>query len=377
MSQRSKLAFTVVELLVVIAIIGVLMALLLPAVQAAREAARRANCLSNLKQCGTAVQLWSTNHNGLLPPSRSYPQSPYRAPNSIGTNTDDYFGWVHPILTELGSPDVKGVIDTMIAGQSSQNQVGINSNLNVRIPILICPSDVTDLTVKSRLSYAVNGGCSNSSSGNPSLYGFDWPANGYFDDRLKGLTDTHKVYQSNSGDAARGDGAANTIMLAENLDLVQWNSAVNEYEVAVLWQYDNAGSQSFVPLLNPPPIKPPYTISVNQHAGQGVLDLDHARPSSRHPGGFNVCMADGSIKFMKESISYYLYCRLMTSAGRKFAPPSQAVGTSLGNAIRLWQNSSHFLRRLLNDQLPLLEPTHKARDRSCGLFHCVGRAKYR
>src|SRR5690554_6123919 len=72
MSARAKRsAFTLVELLVVIAIIGILIAMLLPAIQAARESARRANCASNLKQLGTGIQLYADRNSEQIPPSVS------------------------------------------------------------------------------------------------------------------------------------------------------------------------------------------------------------------------------------------------------------------------------------------------------------------
>lgn len=130
---RLRTAFTLVELLVVIAIIGILVALLLPAVQAAREAARRSQCVNNLKQIGLAIH----NHhdvNGRMPISTSYPfilgdpSSPIAGRNTM---------WVAEILPQIEEQSHQDLFDFEKIWWQTPNRDA------VAIPIssFLCPSD--------------------------------------------------------------------------------------------------------------------------------------------------------------------------------------------------------------------------------------------
>ena len=127
---KRRPAFTLVELLVVIAIIGVLVAILLPAIQAAREAARRTQCINNLKQVGLAI----LNYNSAR---KEYPTG--------GTepwhNSGDYgkgYGWMVQVL-----PYVEDTALQNISKGYGNNAAGIESDLRVRgtpVPLYFCPS---------------------------------------------------------------------------------------------------------------------------------------------------------------------------------------------------------------------------------------------
>src|SRR5262245_52247824 len=127
-SQRERTAFTLVELLAVIAIIGILIALLLPAVQAAREASRRTQCRNNLKQLGIACHNYS-NAKKVLPPGYS------AAAGTAADATTPAWGWAAYLLPYMDETAMYGQIDF---NQPVESQSVIQS----RIAILLCPSDM-------------------------------------------------------------------------------------------------------------------------------------------------------------------------------------------------------------------------------------------
>ena len=128
--QNDRSAFTLVELLVVIAIIGILVGLLLPAVQAAREAARRCQCLNNLAQLGLAVHTheFSTEH---FPSGVTNPSGPIRN-EPIG----QHVSWIVQILPQLEQASVYRHFDQEAGAYAASNQRARAA----KIPTLYCPS---------------------------------------------------------------------------------------------------------------------------------------------------------------------------------------------------------------------------------------------
>lgn len=130
MKMMKRLGFTLIELLVVIAIIGVLVALLLPAIQQAREAARRTQCLNNLKQLGLAIQNYA-DANGGLPPSIAI--------GLTATGTADFDGWsAHARVLPFAEADP--LYESLNYAVSYDRPE--NTTISVqRVSLFLCPSD--------------------------------------------------------------------------------------------------------------------------------------------------------------------------------------------------------------------------------------------
>lgn len=261
MVTRSKKAgFTLVEMLVVISIIGALMAILLPAVSAAIEAANRTVCTTNQKNLAQGIQ--------------HYTVAKERFPASFSAQGGFAWTWLPPVLPEidrgviykklLSAPDLTGPV---ASGYSDE--------------LFLCPSDSRDGN-GPQLSYTPNMGRRDTGN-NDAIF------NGVFHDKRG------SIKEFTNSDIR--DGLSTTIMLSENLDATRWND-VREVATGILW-------------MPSPPVR------LNRDAGLGNVNEGHARPSSYHPGGFVVAMCDGSVSFITDQIDYNLYARLMTSDGTK------------------------------------------------------------
>ncbi|WP_165066965.1 DUF1559 family PulG-like putative transporter [Paludisphaera rhizosphaerae] len=305
---RLQQAFTLIELLVVIAIIAVLIALLLPAVQSAREAARRAQCVNNLKQIGLALHNY-TDSNGYFPPGYS---SFYRMDSGdAGTAEDDIgpgWGWASFILPQMEQRNLYDSINfnyTLTLPHNTTAQF-------LRVNSYLCPSDSTPITVPVRneantqTMYTV--GCANYVG----MYGIgeigDAPGRGA------------GIFFRNSkiNFAAITDGTSNTIAVGErshNLSYVTWTGrAVGG------WLFKTSsvegGTDQF--MVDPEEAFTMILGPVGTEDGGRTPNDPEAHVEdywSRHPGGVNSLFADGSVRFIKSSINPIPWQALATRAG--------------------------------------------------------------
>jgi prepilin-type N-terminal cleavage/methylation domain-containing protein/prepilin-type processing-associated H-X9-DG protein len=136
-SMRKRRAFTLVELLVVIAIIGILVALLLPAIQAAREAARRAQCVSNISQLGLAAHNYLTTKKDLFPGGMFQENGKSKSPAaaSPGYEGEAFFVFLLPYMEE------QALYDRWSFTERSKNSATLLSPAATQIDTLLCSSD--------------------------------------------------------------------------------------------------------------------------------------------------------------------------------------------------------------------------------------------
>ena len=341
--EKSSKGFTLIELLVVIAIIGVLVGLLLPAVQQAREAARRSSCVNNLKNQALAAHNYA-DANTFFPSWYVHPQ----ASVTSWKNWHCGSGYYHllPYMEEQGLRDR---METAM-GQSSWNS-GANNYLllaGTRLNIMKCPSDLPNGSSNANRGDANYGFSSGSTTrvGN-GLDTAPWACNSI---NCNGFT--HRGRVADNSDANRKkqyldgfsfeeftDGLSKTIMASEiltgsgnNADQLYPRNAVksgsgtvsnrtfiSESELDTFGQSLAAGGSwnatggswwgwmghgnSMVNCAAPPNWKYP-----SGGAGSWGMMMDNgsdgfAPPRSRHPSGVNVAMADGSTSFINDSIT--------------------------------------------------------------------------
>jgi prepilin-type N-terminal cleavage/methylation domain-containing protein/prepilin-type processing-associated H-X9-DG protein len=291
--------FTLVELLVVIAIIGVLVALLLPAVQAAREAARRSQCTNNLKQVGLALHNYHDTY-------KVFPIGYHRMPNPLGQNERESYGWMARILPFLEQQPLYDQLQvtrgllwenlSQLAGTAEGN--ALISAATTPLSTAMCPSD-TGFTrpglVHSNRDFRNGIGTLAAGLGNWQVGVSNYP--GVFGHR------TVHGRNQNSGiffwDSAIGmsdilDGTSNTFAVGER------DSQFCYGGVWVGVRNPNGRGDRGITVIggySRPVINSPVTAwNSDTGCGRGF--------SSLHPGGAQFLLADGSARFVSETINH-------------------------------------------------------------------------
>jgi prepilin-type N-terminal cleavage/methylation domain-containing protein/prepilin-type processing-associated H-X9-DG protein len=299
--SRRHSAFTLVELLVVIAIIGVLVALLLPAVQAAREAARRAQCTNNLKQLALACHNYHDIHK-TFPPNHIFSRPPGQGANAEG------WGWQalilpqmeqQPLHEQLGVTQLS-LLDLLAGGNPSlPNPISL---LQTPIPAFLCPSDTNPDKPLVPQQRHFGGGIGTNAGGwgnwRPAASNYmssrgtrnNWPNVANLD--AQGMFSGHVAHSI----ADCIDGTSNTFLIGERDTRFcrsgTWIGVRNPQGNLVRGFYYNTANVR-VPLNAP---DPPYAWNSRAGCSEGF--------SSMHPGGANFALADGSVRFISDTIEF-------------------------------------------------------------------------
>ncbi len=375
MPIRNRGAFTLIELLVVIAIIAVLIALLLPAVQAAREAARRAQCVNNLKQLALA------SHN-YISQQGSFP--PQVQNGGIGVWGTPYFDpwpldWTASILPQIEQQPLYNSLNFSVAS-SVGNDLQNRTVLAAQVSSLLCPSE------NIRTPTQIVGGITSTKSyhanvGGPSVI-MSWT--GIFTALQQDQYGLNGVYTNgNCGPvdfASISDGSSNTAMLSETHigaglpansvtlttvngrgDTYMWRPSGGQtttgYDLGAaggpialafvqsclgipgntpafgtlsppngnVWIGGNPGSCMMWDAYNH--FMPPNTFACDSttdgNTGGYASVPDAFPPASNHPGGVNVAFADGSVRFIKNSVNLQTWWSLGTRNGGELISADQ------------------------------------------------------
>jgi len=354
--------------LVVISIIGMLMALLLPQIQAARETARGNTCRSNMRAVANAVFQYG-NDNGRYPGYMNVLQlengQPFKNPN---TGTLMPVSWAVLIFPYI---DRRPTFDqwrkdwtnasSSSSGSGSAGSSGGGAYVSTRfftdqyIDLFLCPSDPQQSKTGTPISFVVNSGQQDAVSAIPSGGGSgsgggtgggvgiprDWGANGMFFDnynehQLIKTTTTNRGPMEYMSDARVKDPHAMTIMLTENIDAQNYVFNINSGSAT--WQYTEVEVGSIWGLgtvdrsTTPPTMMPQLTgassggntpqqtatgqdsLRINNSRGKGDgISYAYCRPSSNHPQSVNVAFVGQNVQQLKDSISYFVFAKLMAS----------------------------------------------------------------
>ncbi|MCA9048927.1 MAG: DUF1559 domain-containing protein, partial [Planctomycetaceae bacterium] len=337
-----------IELLVVISIIATLMSLILPAIQNAREAGRRTQCLNNIRNVTLAALNFASSNKSRLPSLSVYIDNP-------GTTALDNMGqrsWVVDLLPHL---DQQGTYDrwdkTLVWDSTAPSPTTGATNRDLAedlyMEVLVCPNDESSFQIGGGLTYVANGGFGDGVSGTHSFTaeGFDWNADGTnaSDAEDDEITQDTGVFWSefatnpNTRNASASvgkiyDGSGNTLMFAENINAGQTRWSDPDFNSCAFILPLTGGTSTAVGLTNGVPAAASTQVDNAAMYDPTSAILTGTTPfinqkktgpegapfiNSLHPGIAVVSFCDGSASTLSESMDKKIYAALVTPSGTR------------------------------------------------------------
>jgi prepilin-type N-terminal cleavage/methylation domain-containing protein/prepilin-type processing-associated H-X9-DG protein len=280
--RRRRAAFTLVELLVVIAIIGILVSLLLPAVQAAREAARRLSCSNNMKQIGLALHNYESSH-------KKFP---------VGSWQSNFISPFVAVLPMLEQSNNYQQWDFSLSYSHAYNSNVVNQRIGTYLcPSMYLPREVPMLPARETggpNSYLLNEGTDDYMANCDGIFGLQWPSFGY--------TNPNRRF------ADITDGTSSTFFAGEtvyNYKDSLW-PATAPAPFAGTIRYGTARWGVGYPKISLGSTLFPF----NAHVAAAMGGY-----ASQHPGGAQFLYADGSVRFHSQNMDVVTYRAAATRAG--------------------------------------------------------------
>jgi len=309
---RAKLGFTLVELLVVIAIIGVLVALLLPAVQTAREAARRAQCSNNLKQVGLAMTQYADTYKGAFP---------------VGEYNWGWGTWLVGLMPYI---EQKALFDQYKGfGGITIADVNVVYSATANLPVTrtqiqayTCPSDSTTASLGSRSGITYHNYVANHGSTTLQRQAtFGTMLNGQ-PNKFKGAPFIYVGSATSNPQVVRFadvfDGLSNTLAFSETVQ-----GHANDLRGFAWWNGGSHFETHLSPNSSQPDILENISYCINNDTynppcdGPTSANPENIAARSRHPSGVMASLCDGSVRFIPNSINLDIWRAISTAAGRE------------------------------------------------------------